>query len=153
MIGCGSAGYPHCALGSEGARSAGDPNNRAPRAPEPRASVGLTGADRPLCPSRPETAAGASCQSGWALCRPRRRAGQAEPRPAVTCAARAYGAKWVWRVLIAQTEGTARKAYRTRDQARADVFDYIERSYNARRRHSTLGYLSPVEFEKWAALA
>jgi putative transposase len=47
-----------------------------------------------------------------------------------------------------KTERTARKSYRTRDQARADVFDYIERFYNARRRHSTLGYLSPVEFEK-----
>ena len=31
------------------------------------------------------------------------------------------------------------KIYRTRDQARADVFDYIERFYNPRRRHSTLG--------------
>ena len=31
----------------------------------------------------------------------------------------------------------ARKIYRTRDQARADVFDYIERFYNPRRRHST----------------
>jgi putative transposase len=52
-----------------------------------------------------------------------------------------------------KTERTARKTYRTRDQARADVFDYIERFYNARRRHSTLGYLSPMEFEKQEALA
>jgi putative transposase len=52
-----------------------------------------------------------------------------------------------------KTERTARKTYRTRDQARADVFDYIERFYNAARRHSTLGYLSPVEFERQAALA
>ncbi|NMG41470.1 IS3 family transposase, partial [Chelativorans sp. ZYF759] len=37
--------------------------------------------------------------------------------------------------------------------ARADVFDYIERFYNPRRRHSTLGYLSPVEFEEQAMLA
>ena len=50
-------------------------------------------------------------------------------------------------------ERTARKTYRTRDQARADVFDYIERFYNPKRRHSTLGYLSPVEFEKQAMLA
>jgi len=28
------------------------------------------------------------------------------------------------------------------------VFDYIERFYNATRRHSTIGYLSPVEFER-----
>lgn len=39
-----------------------------------------------------------------------------------------------------KTERTARKVYRTRDDARADVFDYIERFYNPRRRHSTLGY-------------
>ncbi|WP_287209116.1 IS3 family transposase [Mesorhizobium sp.] len=33
------------------------------------------------------------------------------------------------------------------------MFDYIERFYNPRRRHSTLGYLSPVEFEERAMLA
>ena len=52
-----------------------------------------------------------------------------------------------------KTERTARKVYRTRDQARADVFDYIERFYNPRRRHSTIGYLSPMEFERNAASA
>jgi putative transposase len=52
-----------------------------------------------------------------------------------------------------KTERTARKTYRTRDEAKADVFDYIERFYNPRRRHSTVGYLSPVEFEKRAMLA
>ncbi len=46
-----------------------------------------------------------------------------------------------------KTERTARKVYRTRDHARADVFDYIERFYNPKRRHSTLGYLSPMEYE------
>jgi len=52
-----------------------------------------------------------------------------------------------------KTERTARKTYRTRDHAKADVFDYIERFYNPKRRHSTLGYLSPVEFERKAGLA
>ena len=52
-----------------------------------------------------------------------------------------------------KTERTARRAYRTRDQARADVFDYVERFYNPKRRHSTLGYLSPTEFEMQAQLA
>ena len=46
-----------------------------------------------------------------------------------------------------KTERTARKVYRTRDAARADVFDYVERFYNPQRRHSKLGYLSPVAFE------
>ncbi len=52
-----------------------------------------------------------------------------------------------------KTERTTRKVYRTRDDARADVFDYIECFHNPRRRHSTLGYLSPVEFEEQAMLA
>jgi transposase InsO family protein len=30
-----------------------------------------------------------------------------------------------------------------RDEAKADVFDYIERFYNAKRRHSTIGYKKP----------
>jgi putative transposase len=51
-----------------------------------------------------------------------------------------------------KTERTARKLYRTRDDARADVFDYIERFYNPKRRHSTIGYLSPMEFEQKAGL-
>ena len=42
-----------------------------------------------------------------------------------------------------KTERTARKTYRTRDQAKADVFDYIECFYNPKRRHSTIGRLRP----------
>jgi putative transposase len=49
-----------------------------------------------------------------------------------------------------KTERIARKLYRTRDDAKADVFDYIERFYNPKRRHSTIGYLSPMEFEQKA---
>ena len=52
-----------------------------------------------------------------------------------------------------KTERAARKTYRSRNQARADVFDYIERFYNPTRRHSTLGYLSPMDFEKQANVA
>ncbi len=50
-------------------------------------------------------------------------------------------------------ERVKRRKYRTRDQARADVFDYIERFYNRQRRHSYVGNISPVEFEErtvWA---
>lgn len=46
-----------------------------------------------------------------------------------------------------------RRRYRTRNEARAEVFDYIERFYNPKRRHSTLGGISPVEFEKRAKRA
>jgi putative transposase len=52
-----------------------------------------------------------------------------------------------------KTERTAAKTYHTRDQAKADVFDDIERFYNPTRRHSTLGYLSPMEFEVKAGVA
>jgi putative transposase len=52
-----------------------------------------------------------------------------------------------------KTERTARKVYRTRDEAKADVFDYIECFYNPKRRHSTIGYLSPMEYERQVGLA
>jgi putative transposase len=52
-----------------------------------------------------------------------------------------------------KTERVDRKVYRSRAEAKADVFDYIERFYNPKRRHSTLGYISPIEFERRAGLA
>ena len=52
-----------------------------------------------------------------------------------------------------KTERIARKTYRTRNQAKAEVFDYIERFYNPTRRHSTLGYLSPIDFEQQTNVA
>jgi putative transposase len=50
-------------------------------------------------------------------------------------------------------ERVSRRRYRSRDEARADIFDYIERFYNPRRRHSRLGGISPMEYEKRAKLA
>jgi transposase InsO family protein len=38
--------------------------------------------------------------------------------------------------------------FRTRAEARMEIFDYIEAFYNRKRRHSYLGYLSPADFEK-----
>ena len=52
-----------------------------------------------------------------------------------------------------KTERTDRKVYRTRDDARADVFDYVERFYNRIRRHSTIDYISPVQFEQRMEIA
>jgi len=46
-----------------------------------------------------------------------------------------------------KTERTSRKVYRTREEARSGVFDYIERFYNPERKHSKLDFLSPVQFE------
>jgi putative transposase len=47
-------------------------------------------------------------------------------------------------------ERIKRRKYRTRDEARADVFDYIERFYNRQRRHGYVGNISPAEFEERA---
>jgi len=71
----------------------------------------------------------------------------------MTCSMSRAGNVWDNAVLESffsslKTERTAGKMYRTRAQAKADVFDYIECFYNPRRRHSTLGYLSPMEFER-----
>jgi putative transposase len=38
--------------------------------------------------------------------------------------------------------------YATRDEARASIFEYIEAFYNRVRRHSTLGYVAPAEYER-----
>lgn len=45
------------------------------------------------------------------------------------------------------------RQYRTRDEATQEIFEYIEVFYNRRRRHSTLGYYSPAEFEARTAVA
>ncbi len=46
-----------------------------------------------------------------------------------------------------KTEHTFRHKYLTREQAKQSIFEYIEVFYNRQRLHSTLGYLSPVQFE------
>jgi transposase InsO family protein len=38
--------------------------------------------------------------------------------------------------------------YTTREEAKASIFEYVEAFYNRARRHSSLGFLSPVEFER-----
>jgi len=45
------------------------------------------------------------------------------------------------------------RRYATRDEATQDIFEYIEVFYNRKRRHSTLGYHSPAEYEARAAVA
>jgi len=46
-----------------------------------------------------------------------------------------------------KSELVHRQRYRTREQARSSVFEWIECWYNRRRRHSSLGYQSPEAFE------
>lgn len=45
-------------------------------------------------------------------------------------------------------ERVRKQIYRTRDQARADIFDFIEMFYNRSRRHSHIGDVSPEAFEQ-----
>jgi len=45
-------------------------------------------------------------------------------------------------------ERVHRRGYRTRDEARSDIFIYIECFYNPHRRHSTLDYVSPAAYER-----
>lgn len=47
-----------------------------------------------------------------------------------------------------KSECTDKQRYATRHAAKVDVIHYIEMFYNSKRLHSTLGYLSPVAFEK-----
>lgn len=47
-----------------------------------------------------------------------------------------------------KTELVKRTTFKTRDAARLALFEYIETFYNPLRRHSSLGYKSPVEFEQ-----
>jgi putative transposase len=47
-----------------------------------------------------------------------------------------------------KTELVYRMKWLTREQARAAIYEYIETWYNTRRLHSTLGYVSPIEFEE-----
>jgi transposase InsO family protein len=41
-----------------------------------------------------------------------------------------------------------RQVYPTRAAARVSIFEYIEAFYNRQRRHSTIGYQTPDEFER-----
>lgn len=53
---------------------------------------------------------------------------------------------------LLKRERIKRRIYSNHDEARADVFQYIEMFYNPKRRHSSNDGLSPVEFEKQYAL-
>lgn len=46
-----------------------------------------------------------------------------------------------------KTEHVYFETYQTREEAQASIFEYVEVFYNNQRRHSTLDYLTPAEFE------
>ena len=45
-----------------------------------------------------------------------------------------------------------RMKFRTREEAKRKIFEYVEMYYNTKRTHSTLGYLSPFEYERQVVL-
>jgi len=49
---------------------------------------------------------------------------------------------------LLKRERIRRKIYKTREDTRRDILDYIEMFYNPIRRHGNNGNLSPVEFER-----
>ncbi len=49
---------------------------------------------------------------------------------------------------LLKRERVRRKIYNTRQEARDDIFDYIELFYNPKRKHGNNGLLSPIEFER-----
>jgi putative transposase len=46
-----------------------------------------------------------------------------------------------------------RMKFKTREEAKRKIFEYVEMYYNRKRAHSTLGYLSPLEYERQAFLS
>ncbi len=52
---------------------------------------------------------------------------------------------------LLKRERIKRRVYRGREEARRDIFDYIELFYNTTRKHGHNGLLSPRQFEQWYA--
>lgn len=48
---------------------------------------------------------------------------------------------------LLKRERIKKKLYGTREEARSDIFDYIEKSYNSKRRHGFSDQMSPTEYE------
>lgn len=76
----------------------------------------------------------------------------------ITCSMSRAGNVWDNAVMESffstmKIERCHRQQNHTRDAARADFFDYIERFYNLTRRHSSLGNQSPIDFERRMAVA
>lgn len=49
---------------------------------------------------------------------------------------------------LLKRERIKRKTYSTRQEARQDVFEYIEMFYNPKRKHTNNGILSPIDYER-----
>lgn len=76
----------------------------------------------------------------------------------ITCSMSRSGQVWDNAVMESffstlKIERCHRRRYTSRDETRADIFDYVERFYNPIRRHSTLGNRSPMAYERAGAVA
>ena len=72
----------------------------------------------------------------------------------ITCSMRRRGNchdNAVMESLFSTVKGELADRFPSVSEAKMEVFDYIEAFYNQRRRHSTLGQISPAEFERRAA--
>ena len=49
---------------------------------------------------------------------------------------------------LLKRERVRRRLYKTRDEARKDIFDYIEMFYNPKRKHVRNGMMSPIDYER-----
>jgi len=71
----------------------------------------------------------------------------------MTCSMSGVGQCWD-NAVVESTFGSLKRelvhheSYATREEARASIFEYVEVFYNRVRRHSTLGYVSPAEYER-----
>ncbi len=71
----------------------------------------------------------------------------------ITCSMSRKGNCWDNAVMESffgslKTEWTFDKSYNTRSEAMQDVFKYVEVFYNRKRRHASLGYVSPAAYEE-----
>jgi len=61
---------------------------------------------------------------------------------------RSHSKLWVTRFGTLKTELVYVEKFQTREEAKLKIFDYIEVFYNRQRTHSSIGYKTPVDFEK-----
>ena len=74
----------------------------------------------------------------------------------ITCSMSRTGDCWdnaVMEAFFSRLKIELADRFDTVEQARRELFKYVEAFYNTRRRHSTLGYLSPTVFEERARSA
>lgn len=74
-----------------------------------------------------------------------------QPRPATLDKYRSINAVVESFFGVLKRERVKRVRYRTREEARADLFEYIEVFYNRKSRHGYLGIVSPADFEDRSA--